>query len=117
MCRHLSKKMLRVWYSSEADLSKAMLKMQVYAEGAVVEDTGCLICRGMSEEEIKELYNHIDLEGFHCDTFECKTNFHAIVPSGHNCCAKLYDLDNHPLGDPLENGDSLPQSQSSQYGA
>ena len=67
MCRHLSKKIIRVWYS-EANFGKAMLKMQVYAEGAVVEDTGCLICRGTSQEDIEELYNHIDLEGFHCNT-------------------------------------------------
>ena len=89
-------------------LAMAQMKMQLYANGEVVEETGCLVCLEKTQEEIEELYNHIDLEGFHCESHECLTQFHAMMPQYFNCCSKPYNPDSHPLGDPFPHGDPFP---------
>ncbi len=75
--------------------------IQVYADGEVMFDTGCMICRGSSEEEIEALYNNVGNEGFHCDNAVCTERFHDIMHQTYGCCNKPYDPDHHPIGDPF----------------
>ena len=59
--------------------NKRIFKIEIYADGEEMEQVPCTVCSGMPEEEKVQNYMHIDKEGFHCDTDECKERFHEEI--------------------------------------